>query len=343
MTTFGLPIARQSLLEPGHLDVVGLVAVLREPLRVVRDEREPVHPAAEADVTGRRVEGELDPWSHVEGIGPDRCAGCRRRCPGAAAPGGSGRGRRRPFVRRGAVGEAFTSPPAARRPRRPSSGRPTRGRCSTPPAPPRRRGTPRGSAVDPERASSLAVLGPGDGDGRAGDVRKARWRRRARRRRSAAPAPTCPRRSRRAAPGRARRCREQQVEPNGTSSPPSNRSRRAGPPPRRSAGLVELAVGRQVGLGSDAEDPPPWITTAELSAGGRAAAPRPPARPQPRRRRDELGDRRLHRVEQVSWRNRSSTEYPVRRARGTSRPRRPPRRSRGPARAPPPRWRAGRR
>ena len=56
MTTFGSPIAPQPLLEPGHLDVVGLVAVQREPLRVVRDEREPVDPAAQADVPGRRVE-----------------------------------------------------------------------------------------------------------------------------------------------------------------------------------------------------------------------------------------------------------------------------------------------
>ena len=56
MTTLGWPIASQPLLEPGDLDVVGLVAVEREPLGVVGHEREAVDLAAQADVAGRRLE-----------------------------------------------------------------------------------------------------------------------------------------------------------------------------------------------------------------------------------------------------------------------------------------------
>ena len=53
MTTLGWPMALQPLLEPGDLDVVGLVAVQRQPLDVVGHEREPVDLAAQADVAGR--------------------------------------------------------------------------------------------------------------------------------------------------------------------------------------------------------------------------------------------------------------------------------------------------
>ena len=60
MIAFGWPMAVQPLLEPGDLDVVGLVAVERQPLRVVRHEREPVHLAPQPDVAGGRVELELD-------------------------------------------------------------------------------------------------------------------------------------------------------------------------------------------------------------------------------------------------------------------------------------------
>ena len=48
MTTFGCPIAREPLLEPGDLDVVGLVAVEREAGGVVGDERDSGRPCAAA-------------------------------------------------------------------------------------------------------------------------------------------------------------------------------------------------------------------------------------------------------------------------------------------------------
>ena len=50
MTTFGSPIAAQPLLQARDLDVVGLVAVLGEPVGVGRDEREALEPAAQAEV-----------------------------------------------------------------------------------------------------------------------------------------------------------------------------------------------------------------------------------------------------------------------------------------------------
>ncbi len=50
----------EPLLEPGDLDVVGLVAVEGEPLGVVGHERVAVDVAAQADVAGRRVERHLD-------------------------------------------------------------------------------------------------------------------------------------------------------------------------------------------------------------------------------------------------------------------------------------------
>ena len=42
------------------LDVVGLVAVLRQPLRIGRDEREPLDHPAQTQIVIRRVQGELD-------------------------------------------------------------------------------------------------------------------------------------------------------------------------------------------------------------------------------------------------------------------------------------------
>ena len=48
-----------ALHEPRHLDVEGLVAVLREARRVVGHEREPVERAAQSDVPRRRVELEV--------------------------------------------------------------------------------------------------------------------------------------------------------------------------------------------------------------------------------------------------------------------------------------------
>ena len=56
----GLADRVQSLLEPGDLDVVGLVAVERQTLGVVGHEREAVDLAAQADVAARRLDGERD-------------------------------------------------------------------------------------------------------------------------------------------------------------------------------------------------------------------------------------------------------------------------------------------
>ena len=55
----GLPDRLQALLEPGDLDVVGLVAVLRQPLGVVGHEREAVDlaPQAEVGLGGTQLEG----------------------------------------------------------------------------------------------------------------------------------------------------------------------------------------------------------------------------------------------------------------------------------------------
>ena len=53
-------MALQPLLEPGDLDVVGLVAVEGQPLGVVGHEREAVDLAAQPDVAGRRAQLEVD-------------------------------------------------------------------------------------------------------------------------------------------------------------------------------------------------------------------------------------------------------------------------------------------
>ncbi len=50
----------QALLETGHLDVVGLVAVLLQPLHIGGHERETLHLPQQADVTVGRIEAELD-------------------------------------------------------------------------------------------------------------------------------------------------------------------------------------------------------------------------------------------------------------------------------------------
>ena len=128
----GLADRAEPLLEPGDLDVVGLVAVQREPLDVVGHEREPVDLAAQADVARGRVEGEVD----VAGIG--RCVSARavvveRALPHPLLPDpvevdvGDRAAR--------AVGEALGLGRAARRTRRSSSARPRTGRSSTRPAP----------------------------------------------------------------------------------------------------------------------------------------------------------------------------------------------------------------
>ena len=50
----------QPLLEPGDLDVVGLVAILLQPCGIRGHEREALDLAAQSDVSARRVELELD-------------------------------------------------------------------------------------------------------------------------------------------------------------------------------------------------------------------------------------------------------------------------------------------
>ena len=158
MTTFGPPDwpadGVEPLLEPGHLDVVGLVAVQRQPLDVVGHERIAVDLAAQAEVGGRRPARTRSCGTRRSGR--RRCAGCRPGCPDGPAPGGCGRGRCRPPTGAGRRGSA-RSRPSGRRTRRPSSGRPTRGRSSTPPGPRPQRGTPRCSGSWP---SGRAVGGP---------------------------------------------------------------------------------------------------------------------------------------------------------------------------------------
>ena len=50
----------QPLFQPGDLDVVGLVAILLQALRIGRHEREPLDLAPQSDVAGRWVEPELN-------------------------------------------------------------------------------------------------------------------------------------------------------------------------------------------------------------------------------------------------------------------------------------------
>ena len=126
------------LLEPGHLDVVGLVAVEREAGLVVRHEGEAVDRAAQAEVAGRRAQLERH---HAE----------------AALVGGVGLG----VVAEAALAQALLAQPvevdvddraararrgsartrrAGRPSRRPSSCRPTTGRSTTHRRSRRRRG-----------------------------------------------------------------------------------------------------------------------------------------------------------------------------------------------------------
>ena len=50
----------QPLLQPGDLDVVGLIAILLQPLRIGRHERKTLDLPPQPDVAGRWVEPELD-------------------------------------------------------------------------------------------------------------------------------------------------------------------------------------------------------------------------------------------------------------------------------------------
>ena len=89
MTILGLPLD-----EGGHLDVVGLVAVLGESGRVVGHEGEAVHAAAQADVRARGGQvGGADPDAPEgrrigEGVGRGRGAGDRgAQCAGVVGEG----------------------------------------------------------------------------------------------------------------------------------------------------------------------------------------------------------------------------------------------------------------
>ena len=249
MTTFGLADGVQPLLEPGDLDVVGLVAVERQPLGVVGHEREPVDLAAQPDVAARAAAARTRPsgTSAPSVRDPERPAGCRRRCPAAAAPAGSGRGRRR---RRCAAARRGTarSRRAGRRTRRPSSGRPRTGRWSTRPGRrPRRRTPPRQRALA-DADQQPPVLGPGHRDRAAGEVgqhgRAGQRGLGARRHR----APTCPRRSRRGArsPGTsvAPKIRS---GPNGTSAPADADRRTRGGRRRARTSAARRTRGRSAG------------------------------------------------------------------------------------------------
>ncbi len=144
----------QPLHEPGDLDVVGLVAILREALAVRRHEREALDRAARSPTSsmgGSSLNG--DP-AIARPSSPRGAGGCRRTCPGGSAPGAGGRGRRRraPSGRRP---ESARSRRAARRSRRSRSARPRRGRWSTRPRPPRNRRRPRRSGpIAPGRAGA---------------------------------------------------------------------------------------------------------------------------------------------------------------------------------------------
>ena len=206
MTTFGSPIAAQPLLQAGDLDVVGLVAVEARAGRGRRARTGSARPRAagrgrssggssvNADAAERAGARGVGAPVVVEGPHPHALLAQQvevdvgDRAPVAVA--GSGRSRR-----------------AARRSRRSSSGRPRTGRWSTRPARPRRRRRRPGSASDCRAAQQLAVLGAADGDRAAGEVEQHGRARRAPPPRSAAPGPTCPRRSRRGrrGPGRPRR------------------------------------------------------------------------------------------------------------------------------------------
>ena len=148
-----------ALHEPRDLDVERLVAVLREPGRVVGHEREAVERAAEPDVPGGRIELEVHGAEHRVGVLGAPVV-VERPLAQAILP--------QPVevdvrdrAARGPPGSA-RSRPGACRPRRSWSGRPTTGRSWTRPRRPRRRRRRRGTAAtatgrgscDPRRARS---------------------------------------------------------------------------------------------------------------------------------------------------------------------------------------------
>ena len=162
-------MAREPLLEPGDLDVVGLVAVQREPLGVVGHEREPVDLAPQPDVAGRRRRAR----TRRCGTPPTRSSWVRRLSSKVPCRSRSWRSRSRSTsatVRRAPSGNRSAPRPAGRRTRRPSSGRPSDRSVVDSPWPGGgedvRRVAARARAADQQPA----VLGAGDGDRAAGQV-----------------------------------------------------------------------------------------------------------------------------------------------------------------------------
>ena len=92
----GLADRAQPLLEPGDLDVVGLVAVQREPLRVVGHEREAVDAPPQPEVAARVGRARSRPCGRrPRRPGRPGAAVVVEACPAAAAPGRCASGRRR--------------------------------------------------------------------------------------------------------------------------------------------------------------------------------------------------------------------------------------------------------
>ena len=136
------------LLEPGHLDVVGLVAVEGEAGLVVGHEREAVDRAAQAEVAGRGAQLRTATTRNAALVGGLRLGVVVEAALPHAAPGAAGRGRRRRPCGAGRRGSARTRR-AGRPSRRPSSCRPTRGRSTTHPRSRRRTGRPRCTGRSP--------------------------------------------------------------------------------------------------------------------------------------------------------------------------------------------------
>ena len=141
-----------ALHEPRHLDVERLVAVLREPGRVVGDEREPVERAAQADVARGRVELEVHGAEASRGrawraVVVERALAQAILAQPVEVDVGDRAAR--------AVGEALGLGEQRCRPRRSSSGRPTTGRSWTRPRPRRHTRRRRGSAGTATGRASL--------------------------------------------------------------------------------------------------------------------------------------------------------------------------------------------
>ena len=255
ITILRLPDRVQPLLEPGHLDVVGLVAVQRQPRGVVGDEREPVDLAAQPDVAGGRVELELDDAELPDAL----VVGAAVVVEGALA---------QPLLADPVevdVGDAAPRPLGEPLGLRQQVAALVDQRLAVPRQVGGRLALPRGG-VEVRRVAARArrrdqqpsVLGAGDGDRAAREVGEhgRPGQRGLRTRRDRHPHVLADLDVQRS-PGTSSASKIRSG-PNGTSSPaePIQES-----PPVVARGevppLVELAVGRQVGLGRDAEHPAP--------------------------------------------------------------------------------------